>query len=42
MQEGTQYRVLGQPAPSHAARPVEPSLEDGYMWLMSSQTNALK
>jgi ABC-type multidrug transport system ATPase subunit len=34
MQEGTQYRVLGQPTPGQSARPLEPSLEDGYMWLM--------
>jgi hypothetical protein len=31
---GTQYRVLGDPAPQYQATPVEPSLEDGYMWMM--------
>jgi ABC-type multidrug transport system ATPase subunit len=36
MQSGTQYRVLGTPAAHLApvAQAVEPSLEDGYMWLM--------
>jgi ABC-type multidrug transport system ATPase subunit len=35
--EGTQYRVLGTPDPATPAQPVEPSLEDGYMWLMSQK-----
>jgi ABC-2 type transport system ATP-binding protein len=30
--EGTQYRVIGQPPAHYDAAPVEPSLEDGYMW----------
>jgi ABC-type multidrug transport system ATPase subunit len=30
-----QYRVLGEPAPHHAASPVEPRLEDAYLWLMN-------
>lgn len=30
----TQYRVLGTPAAHYKASPAEPSLEDGYMWLM--------
>ncbi len=34
MQDGMQYRVLGQPGASWEAVPVEPSLEDGYIWLM--------
>jgi ABC-2 type transport system ATP-binding protein len=34
MGSGTQYRVLGNPAPNLNAMPVEPSLEDGYMWMM--------
>jgi len=36
MQDGTQYRVLGTPAAYLAdrAQAVEPSLEDGYIWLM--------
>lgn len=28
------YRVVGQPAPYLQATPVEPTLEDGYVWLM--------
>ncbi len=39
LQEGTQYRVLGTPEPDQKAQPVEPSLEDGYMWLMSQKGN---
>ncbi|HSH05730.1 MAG TPA: ABC transporter ATP-binding protein [Anaerolineae bacterium] len=38
LQAGIQYRVLGQPAPHHHAQPAQPSLEDGYIWLM--QQNA--
>ena len=34
LSEGIQYRVLGDPLPSYKAEPVEPSLEDGYIWLM--------
>ena len=37
--QGMQFRVLGQPAPPTRARLVEPTLEDGYMWLMA-QTSA--
>jgi ABC-2 type transport system ATP-binding protein len=29
-----QYRVVGDPAPPLPATPTEPSLEDGYVWLM--------
>jgi ABC-type multidrug transport system ATPase subunit len=32
--EGVQFRVLGTPPEHYAARPLEPSLEDGYIWLM--------
>jgi ABC-type multidrug transport system ATPase subunit len=39
LQEGTQYRVLGEPGPQYRATPAEPSLEDGYMWLMSQKEN---
>jgi ABC-2 type transport system ATP-binding protein len=35
--DGTQYRVLGTPGAHDNPVPVEPSLEDGYMWLMSQQ-----
>jgi ABC-type multidrug transport system ATPase subunit len=37
MQRGVQYRVLGDPDGYADAAPVEPSLEDGYMWLMQGQ-----
>jgi ABC-type multidrug transport system ATPase subunit len=37
LQEGTQYRVLGKPEPQANATPLEPSLEDGYMWLMKDK-----
>ncbi len=30
----TQYRVVGEPAHPMAASPAEPTLEDGYVWLM--------
>ncbi len=35
LQDTVQYRVLGD-AQGHTATPAEPSLEDGYMWLMRS------
>ena len=38
MQNGIQYRVLGDPAPQYNATPIEPSLEDGYIWLMQRET----
>lgn len=34
VRNGVQYRVLGTPGPQYDAQPVEPSLEDGYIWLM--------
>jgi hypothetical protein len=34
LENGTHYRVLGQPADGQG-RAVDPTLEDGYMWLMS-------
>ncbi len=33
--QGTRFRVLGTPTPESQARLVEPTLEDGYMWLMA-------
>ncbi len=30
----TEYRVVGEPAPGEALEPVEPGLEDAYVWLM--------
>ena len=38
LQDTVQYRVLGEPA-GQAAAPAEPSLEDGYMWLMKNNDN---
>ncbi|MBC8100491.1 MAG: ABC transporter ATP-binding protein [Armatimonadetes bacterium] len=35
--DGVRYRVLGDPAAHYAAHPSEPTLEDGYMWLMRAQ-----
>jgi len=40
IKDGTQYRVIGTPHPSAAAIPVEPSLEDGYLWLMQKKQDA--
>jgi ABC-type multidrug transport system ATPase subunit len=36
LQDTVQYRVLGEPQ-GYAAAPGEPSLEDGYLWLMNSE-----
>ena len=36
LETGTQYRLVGQPASDLGATPVEPALEDGYIWLMRS------
>jgi len=35
LQDGVQYRALGAPEPAYQATPTEPSLEDGYIWLVS-------
>lgn len=32
--DGVQYRVIGEQPAGYTATPVEPSLEDGYMWAM--------
>ncbi len=37
LQHGVQYRVLGEANGYADATPAEPSLEDGYMWLMQGQ-----
>jgi ABC-type multidrug transport system ATPase subunit len=42
MANGVQYRVVGDPAPQYAAAPTEPSLEDGYMWLMQEKSAILR
>ena len=40
--EGTQYRLVGTGAEGYAgAQTVQPSLEDGYIWLMKSQGQAV-
>jgi ABC-type multidrug transport system ATPase subunit len=31
---GVQYRVIGEPRGAQGAMPADPSLEDGYVWLM--------
>lgn len=33
MSDGVQYRMVGEHLPNATAQAVEPSLEDGYMWL---------
>ena len=40
IKDGTQYRVIGTPQPTVAAISVEPSLEDGYLWLMQKKQDA--
>jgi len=40
LQAATQYRVLGMPEAHYQATPIEPSLEDGYMWLMQKSVLA--
>jgi ABC-type multidrug transport system ATPase subunit len=37
---GVQYRVLGDPNGKYSATPAEPTLEDGYMWLMRTAKGA--
>jgi hypothetical protein len=34
LQEGVQYRVLGDVSEYENVRTAEPNLEDGYIWLM--------
>lgn len=34
MAEGLRYRVLADEQPHRTARPVAPTIEDGYLWLM--------
>ncbi len=37
LSEGVQYRLVGAQTPQYpGAQPVEPGLEDGYVWLMKS------
>ena len=39
MDTGVEYRVLGNPSGQYHPIPVEPSLEDGYIWLMHQERN---
>lgn len=40
--EGTQYRMVGESAADYPnAQPVQPGLEDGYVWLMKSAGQAI-
>ena len=39
-EHATEYRVVGTPGRHDKAIPTEPSLEDGYMWLMRQQVDA--
>ena len=40
LQHSVQYRVLGMSAPTDSALALEPSLEDGYIWLMRQHNGA--
>jgi ABC-2 type transport system ATP-binding protein len=41
--EGTQYRLVGETAKSYPpAQPVQPGLEDGYVWLMKGEGQAIE
>jgi hypothetical protein len=41
--EETQYRLVGHNAAAYpAAQPVQPGLEDGYVWLMKSAGQAVE
>ena len=42
LHDGTQYRVLGDLSAHPQATPAEPSLEDGYIWLMQGQMGGEK
>jgi ABC-type multidrug transport system ATPase subunit len=37
LSDAVQYRVLGEPSSQYEARRAEPSLEDGYIWLMRNK-----
>jgi len=40
--EGTQFRMVGESAAAYPnAQPVQPGLEDGYVWLMKSSGNSV-
>lgn len=37
---GTQYRIVSEGQPIPGAQPVDPTLEDGYVWLMHAQNTS--
>ena len=39
---GVEYRVLGDPSGQYDATPIEPSLEDGYIWLMRQRQGLVR
>ncbi|MBN1265584.1 MAG: ATP-binding cassette domain-containing protein [Anaerolineales bacterium] len=39
--DAIQYRVLGEPVRHYSASPVEPRLEDAYLWLMNHTRSAV-
>ncbi len=41
LQAGVQYRVVGTPDAHYNTTPVEPTLEDGYMWLMQRSQDSI-
>ncbi len=42
LSEGIQYRLVGQDAGQYAAKPTQPGLEDGYVWLMKSRGHVIE
>jgi ABC-type multidrug transport system ATPase subunit len=42
MGEKVQYRIVGEPAAYADARPIEPALEDSYIWLLYQQRKESK
>jgi hypothetical protein len=40
--EGTQYRMVGESVSDYPdAQPVQPGLEDGYVWLMKNAGHSI-
>jgi ABC-type multidrug transport system ATPase subunit len=42
LSEGIQYRLVGHDAGTYAAKPTQPGLEDGYVWLMKSRGHTVE
>lgn len=42
LSDGIQYRLVGQEAGAYAAKPTQPGLEDGYVWLMKSRGHTVE